>query len=156
MRDVAKQNLIYNEMREFLQKPDQVFSEALQTIVDYGYVLDAEKYEEVVALVRANVSGILHNILECEDMPKVLSAVWLLENYFDMSYEELYGSIVDDVKHFEVFRSSYYPAKWLGNYYLVKAGYDYFYSHKEMLLNFYPKAETEITETFPRSRRKVE
>lgn len=156
MRNVAEQNLIYNEMREFLQKPDKVFAEALQTIADYGHIMDSEKYDEVVALIHENLCGILHNILECEEPAKVLNAIWLLEHCFDVSSEEFEETIVKDVKHFEVFHGADYPAKWLGNYYLVKAGYDYFYLRKEMLLNFYPKAEKQINETFPISRRKVE
>ena len=155
MRNVAEQIMIYNEMREFLQTTDKIFSDALQMIADYGYLMDSEKYDEIVALIHEKLGGILHNILECQEPSKVLSAVWMLENYFGVSYEEMFAAIVEDVKHFEVFRSADYPAKWLGAYYLVKAGYDYFYPHKEMLLNFYPKAEKQIVETFPSSCRKV-
>ena len=124
------------------------FTETLQMLADYSYVLEENVYQAMVDLVHTKLFFIVQNVLNFEENEGVLSALWLLENQFGVSYEELLMAVEDDVKSSTLFQSGPYPALWLEPYYLVKAGYDYFYERQDMLLNFYPDAMEEIVATF--------
>jgi len=149
MRDISEQNVAYNGLRELLQSAEDIFADTLQTIADYAHFLEKEQYEELVATIHEKLPDIFRNILDCQDRESVLSALWLLENHFGVSYEELLAAVEEDVKYSKMFNCVDYPTQWVASYYLVKAGYDFFYDRREILAAIYPKAKERIAATFP-------
>lgn len=149
MRDISEQNAAYNGLRELLQSAEDIFAATLQTIADYAHFLEKEQYEELVTMVHEKLPDIFRNILDCQDRESILSALWLLENRFEVSYEEIFAAVEEDVKHSKMFNCVDYPTQWVSSYYLVKAGYDFFYDRRELLMVLYPKASERIAATFP-------
>lgn len=151
MKEFFEQNAVDKnsvaELFDAIQHGD-VCSETLQMLADYSYTLEEERYQELVALVHEKLLLIFRNILNFQEREGILSALWLLENRFGVSYKELLMAVEEDVKSSTLFQSDVYPSLWLEPYYLVKAGYDYFYERQEVLQSFYPDALEEIAVTF--------
>ena len=148
MRNILEQNTVYNGLRDLLQNPEDIFADTLQTISDYRYYLEQEQYQELMEIVHEKLPTIFRNILECQSREDILRAVWMLETYFGVSYEESLVAVETDVKHSKMFSCVDYPAQWLASYCLVKAGYDFFYGRKEIMAALYPKASECIEATF--------
>jgi len=151
MREFSEQNVVdkavVDELFDALLHGG-CFTETLQMLADYSEVLEEGVYQEMVDLVHAKLSFIVQNVLNFEENEGILSALWLLENRFGVSYEEIQAAIEDDVRSSTLFQCGAYPSLWLEPYYLVKAGYDYFFTRQEMLQSFYPDAQEEIIGTF--------
>ncbi|MBP3284271.1 MAG: hypothetical protein J6M02_02090 [Clostridia bacterium] len=137
------------ELFKALLSNGNVTSDLLQTIDDYSYELSPEQNKELVDLIHENVGPIVENVLFFETNKCILSALWLLENRFGMSYVELREAIRSDVARISLLQCDEYPELKLYSYYLVKAGYDYFYEKREELMVTFPAAARTIAKTFP-------
>lgn len=147
--DISGKNAVYEGLREILQEPDSIFVDTLQWVADHAYYLEKEQYAELVATVHEKLPEIFRNLLECHDRESLLYAFWLLENVFDISYDEMLDAVEMDVKESKIFDCNEYPSNWVSSYFLVKAGYDYFADRRDVLMTFFPEANERIAQTFP-------
>lgn len=132
-----------------LLKHGNAFSGLLQDIADYSYELKAEQSKELERLVHKKLYVIIANLLNDEANEGILHGLWLLENHFNVSYDEIREALEYDVAYAPLYRCEEYPECWMYSYYLVKPGYDYFYERREELVAVYPKAARQIAATFP-------
>lgn len=132
-----------------LLKNGNAFSGLLQNIADYSYEFNSNQVKELEELVHENLYSIIANVLNNEANENILHALWLLENRFNVSYDELREAVEDDVSYAPLYRCDEYPECWMYSYYLVKPGYDYFYERRDELVAVYPKAARKIVVTFP-------